>query len=180
MIPLGDGFPFRLPTDRTTWVWVAAIVATGYVYVKARRRSAKKPKADAVPYANFGANLSAQKRAENQMTELVVELEKMARQITSQLDTRAARLEELIRQADERAALLKSMTPGPRFAEGVEPADDPEESLPPAPAPIPIDPRHAAVYLLADQGRSPTEIAKEVGQPAGEVELILALRRRAR
>ena len=40
--------------------------------------------------------------------------------------------------------------------------------------------RHAAVWQLADEGRSPEEIASAAGQPVGEIELILALRRRVR
>jgi hypothetical protein len=40
-----------------------------------------------------------------------------------------------------------------------------------------IDPRHALVYALADQGRSFKDIAQELNRPSGEIELILALRR---
>jgi DNA-binding NarL/FixJ family response regulator len=40
-----------------------------------------------------------------------------------------------------------------------------------------IDPRHALVYALADQGRSCKDIAQELNRPSGEIELILALRR---
>jgi hypothetical protein len=167
---LAEGF--QLPTDKGTWIAIAGALAMMYVFLKARRKPTKNTLGTQTPYAN----LATQKRVENQMTELVVELEKMARQITAQLDTRAARLEALITQADERVELLKSLTSGPRFAEGIQ-QDDQE---PQPPDPIPIDPRHSAVYSLADQGRSPMEISKEVGQPAGEVELILALRRRAR
>jgi hypothetical protein len=32
------------------------------------------------------------------------------------------------------------------------------------------------VYALADQGRSPREIAAQLGRPDGEIELILGLR----
>ncbi len=39
-----------------------------------------------------------------------------------------------------------------------------------------IDPRHAEVYMLADQGRSSRQIAQQLQRPEGEVELILALR----
>jgi hypothetical protein len=48
-------------------------------------------------------------------------------------------------------------------------------SAPPPPAPS-IDPRHAEIYALADQGRSPRDIATHLGRPSGEIELILALR----
>jgi len=39
-----------------------------------------------------------------------------------------------------------------------------------------IDPRHAEIYAMADEGRSATDIASRLGRPSGEVELILALR----
>ena len=39
-----------------------------------------------------------------------------------------------------------------------------------------VDPRHAAVYALADRGSAAGEIATQLGRPRGEVELILALR----
>ena len=39
-----------------------------------------------------------------------------------------------------------------------------------------IDPRHAEVYVLADQGHSPHAIAQRLERPYGEIELILALR----
>jgi hypothetical protein len=41
-----------------------------------------------------------------------------------------------------------------------------------------VDPRHAEVYRLADQGQTPQQIAQRLGRPSGEIELILALRAR--
>lgn len=183
---------FQVPTDPQVWIVIAGALATGYVFLKARRNSMKTPAKGPVPFSS----LSAQRKVEQQMTELLVELEKMVRQMNAQLDTRAARLEELIRQADERIAELKSLEGGRSGGGGYigsHSASQPPlgftgqmgrpgrvEDIPEVPAPIPIDPRHAMVYRLADEGRSPVEIAREIGQPAGEVELILALRRRAR
>ena len=43
-----------------------------------------------------------------------------------------------------------------------------------------LEERHGAVWAMADKGRSASEIAGEMGRSAAEVELILALRRRAR
>lgn len=180
-----------LPTDPAVYAFTAAILATGYIYLKARRKTRKDPLAGPSPFSS----LSAQRRIENQMTELLVELEKMTRQMNAQLDTRAAKLEELIRQADERlAALEERAARGPRAERpgtggvglsdpGFAPAgvaDPGVAEVGDLPPPIPIDPRHAMVYRLADEGRNLHEIAREVQQPAGEVELILKLRRRAR
>jgi hypothetical protein len=37
--------------------------------------------------------------------------------------------------------------------------------------------QHAAIYHLADEGYSTTEICKQTGRLAGEIELILSLRK---
>ncbi len=47
-----------------------------------------------------------------------------------------------------------------------------------ADAPDDVDARHGRIYALSDSGYSPRAIAQELGRPVGEVELILALRRR--
>jgi hypothetical protein len=41
----------------------------------------------------------------------------------------------------------------------------------------PLSQRYAAIWTLADQGASPEVIAKATGQPIGQIELILGLRR---
>ncbi|MGA2443027.1 MAG: hypothetical protein ABSH08_18905 [Tepidisphaeraceae bacterium] len=118
----------------------------------------------------FGS-LAQQRSVEREMQNVLVELSEMARQITAQIDTRSARLEALIRQADERIAAMNA--PPPAKASQAPPA-----SLPPEPSDSPaIDPRYAQVYALADQGRSSKDIAQQLNRPSGEIELILALRR---
>jgi hypothetical protein len=59
--------------------------------------------------ATFGS-LAQQRSVERQMQNVLVEMSEMARQITAQLDTRAARLEMLIKDADQRLEALKSAT----------------------------------------------------------------------
>jgi hypothetical protein len=113
------------------------------------------------------------------MQNLLVELSEMARQITAQIDTRSAKLEELIRQADLRIETLKNSRAGDASKEAVESLNSlftpaPQESN--STASEPADPQHEQVYVLADQGRDAYEIAAQLGRPRGEVELILALR----
>jgi hypothetical protein len=50
-------------------------------------------------------------------------------------------------------------------------ADDRDQSA------SPLSQRYAAIWALADQGGSPDVIAKATGQPIGQIELILSLRR---
>lgn len=114
-------------------------------------------------------SLAGQREVEKQMTELLVELEKMARQMTAQLDTRAAKLELLIKEADARLVALREST--------TLPTSVPMQTPPPADPP---DSRHAEVYLLAKQGHTARQISQIMGRPHGEIELILALRGRGR
>jgi hypothetical protein len=149
------------------------------------------------PLNNVGGEgpIAKQRGIERQMSNLLVELSEMARQVTAQLDTRAAKLELLMREADEKIDTLRRLSAGagpPASTPPAAPASSPlrqsaaerEALLQPldAPAatsaaPVPqIDPRHAEIYALADQGRSPGDIASRLGRPSGEIELILALR----
>jgi hypothetical protein len=113
------------------------------------------------------SSLARQRTVEKQMETLLVELSAMARQITAQLDTRAAKLETLIQEADRKIAALRSppspMEPDHPAAAGRD-------------MPVIEDSRHAAVYELADVGLSAGQIAQRLNRPSGEIELILALR----
>jgi len=150
--------------------WVALCVggiAVSYLMLRSRKNKDPLKKMSSL-------SLSQQRSVERDMSNLLVELSDMARQISGQLDTRAAKLELLIKEADEKIAAMR--------AAGAVPAAQPFEPGAPAairPALIPeemLDPRHADIYRLCDQGRSAHEIAQQLDRPSGEVELILALR----
>jgi hypothetical protein len=87
------------------------------------------------------------------------------RELTAVLDTRIATLDALIQQADERIDALREPKAGPSHEHSREPAT------------TPADAQKRAIYDLADQGLTPEEIAGRLGQHAGKVELVLALRR---
>lgn len=140
------------------WAIICAAVLT-VVYAVMRPWRKRKD-----PLARPPVSLSAQREVEKQMTELLVELEQMARQMTAQLETRSAKLELLIKEADERIASLQA---GPVGAA----AGSPVASLT-----LPPDPLHAEVCELFSQGHSARQIAQRLGRPYGEVELVLALR----
>ncbi len=99
------------------------------------------------------------------------------RRQTATLDNKAARLELLIRQADERiVALTGAVSAAPGRRDTAPP--DPAGRTTPAPAlrPRPPDPLTLAVYERADSGLTTVEIARELDEHVGKVELILALR----
>jgi hypothetical protein len=111
-------------------------------------------------------SLAGQREVERQLTELIVELEKMARQMTAQMDTRAAKLEMLIEEADVRLAALKAAGVSgvvTRPAESVKEISEAHDS------------RYDSIYDLAAQGQSARQIAQQLNRPYGEIELILAL-----
>jgi small-conductance mechanosensitive channel len=124
------------------------------VFMRPMRQNKKDPLAKPP-----GFSLSRQRTVEKQMETLLVELSEMARQMTAQIDTRAARLEALLKKADETIAALGTAPP-PRAPQREE------------------DQRHAAVYALADSGLTAGQIAQRLARPEGEIELILALRSR--
>lgn len=172
-----------LPLNRdemTQWVVLCVgILATAYLVMRGRAKRRRDPMERAG--AGGGMGVSQQRQIERDISNLVVEMLETARQMTGQLDMRATRLELLIGEADARLAELQAAVGRPAavsianegaelpaVAEGVVVEMKPEQ---------PPDPRHAEIYEMADQGRSPGEIARSLNRPNGEVELILALRR---
>jgi hypothetical protein len=164
------------------WTLISAAALT-VLYVVMRPFKKRK---DPLARPGGGAlSLAGQREVERQMTELLVELEQMARKMTAQVDTRAARLELLIKDADDKIALLRALSDGAARA-GAAPDGgaqaNPAARLQPAdiaPGLAPaMDARHAEVYELADAGLSARQVAQQLGRPYGEVELILAIRPR--
>jgi hypothetical protein len=183
--------------DQTIWMIVAAVgVGVLYFLMRPRKGSKRDPLGERGGVPSFP--LARQRGVEEQMSNLLVELSEMARQISAQLDTRAAKLELLIKEADEKIAALRGTGTGdgpampagrdaPEAGSTVAPTvhvdsaeqaalSDMKDAQPPAAPPPAADPRHAEVYAMADEGRSANEIARALHRPAGEVELILALR----
>ncbi len=112
----------------------------------------------------------------------IVELEQLARQIHGRIDTRFAKLEMIIRDADERIAKLSRLahTSGDISAGGsaldvtLELQNPDVRNSRPA---LSGDKRHDAIYRMSDGAMSAADIARETGKTTGEIELILALRK---
>jgi len=177
LIPLAIGEP----SETTKWVMIG-LGAFALVYLLVLRpmmRAKKDPLAG--PRGGAGiASLGSQRAVERDMQNLLVEYEQLIRNMTVGLDTRAAKLELLIKEADDKLAALKAATAAVTGGGGPAPGEAPSQPLrrdvlPPPVAPGP-DPRHAEIYRLADQGMPVNDIARKVGKQNGEIELILALR----
>jgi hypothetical protein len=104
-------------------------------------------------------------------------LTETARKLSAQLDNKARRLEVLLQEADARIAALAGSASRPEpAAEPAAPAPT-NGARPAAPAsPPPLDPLTRSVYEHSDAGLTALEIAQQLDEQVGKVELILALR----
>ena len=169
------------PSDTTKWAMIGlgAFVLVYLVVLRPMMRGRKDPLATPPrgPGAGGGAaSLSSQRAVERDMQNLLVEYERMIRNMTAGLDTRAAKLEALIKEADEKLAALESATATAAAPAGAPSMPARRDPPPPEPAASGPDPRHVEIYDLTDQGLSARDVARKLGRPNGEVELILALR----
>src|SRR5690242_8747913 len=106
---MGTLLAANAPPMNEQTVWIAVAVGGMIVlYLLLRPRKKKDPLAGGPPTFS----LARQRGVEEQMNNLLVELSEMARQVSAQLDTRAAKLELLIKEADERLAALRQATGG--------------------------------------------------------------------
>ena len=99
-----DGLLLQFPNLDPTTRWlmiIAAVLTILYAVMRPSRR-----KKDPLTRSNASPTLASQRQVERDMNNLLVELSEMARQITGQLDTRAAKLQLLIAEADQKLAQL--------------------------------------------------------------------------
>lgn len=169
----------KQPQDPSTWI---AILLGGFVllYLSVLRPMMRKKKDPLEQNTPMRIGLAQQRAVERDMQSLIVEYEKMIRNMTAGVDTRAARLEQLIQEAKDAENALRAATLaaggnevsarqpaafGPLFT-GEQQTSAADSS----------DPRVAEVYALADQGLPPRDVARRTGIPHGEIELMLNLR----
>lgn len=110
----------------------------------------------------------AENRARDQLEELLVQVQDVAREQIAKADMKIRMLNQLIQEADQKIKDLKEASEKP-----APPATRPT----PIPAPKPVNPLHEKVFALQDQGKNPIEICGETGMEIGEVEMILGLRK---
>lgn len=154
------------------------IVITRMLRRSAAARAARSTNGEPRPRsAPAAAPLTEHSR--DRLERVMADAEELTRRLAAVLDNKAARLEVLIDQADERMRQLEETLESSGDGRSGGPAgddDEPAAHAPPTPR-LSADPLHRRVYDLADQGVSPIEIARQIDRPTGQVELILALRR---
>ncbi len=129
--------------------------------------------------------LRAQASAISPVDTYEAEAEELTRRLSAIMDNKAARLELLIEEADDRLARLDRASLGASVQTrpmehdaGAFRTSAPEPARTAPPPERHVDPTQRQIYELADSGLGPVEIAQRLDQPIGQVELILNLRRR--
>ena len=124
--------------------------------------------------------------AEHDLARWEVQMHETARELSAQLDAKLSLLQSLTAEADRAAerleealARVQSAIPPGSQADSLHPISADElgaESTRELPAGTDRSRSREEIYHLADYGFAPSEIARRVGSPVGEVELILSLR----
>ncbi len=155
------------------------IIGLTILLISTRRRMHKSLSGTTSSARDKYESLSRQSSAKREVGNVMLELEKLARHVNGQLDTRFAKLEAVIRDADARIAQLSQLSnalaPKGKSLDNTLNAEPPADSNPPLI--VEADSRYADIYDLADGGLKPGDIAEKTGKTVGEIELILALRR---
>lgn len=163
---------------------VIAVVGIGVVLMISIRSKIARRNADRLSPRELIEQLKTAGRHRGDAQSASAELQNSARELAAKLDNKAARLEVLIQQADERISLMSQLSGTGGVAQdewSLTGIAEPDRNLTPLGAngpPISLDPLTRSVYELADTGYQPLQIAQELDEQVGKVELILSLRDR--
>lgn len=171
-----------LQTGRATeeW-WPLLVLAAGatMVLMLVRRRSRQEGLPLREQARQHRDQLQSRRAVEDDLRGIMLELQNVARQVNAQLDNKFQRLEAAIRDADRRIAALQELAGGQRaVGEGagldvtVGEAAERDDQVRAARKLL----TRQQVHRLAEQGMTAGQIARQLDQPVGEVELMLALR----
>lgn len=185
------------------FIYLAIVLCLVMLSISAVRRSHQRQATARDLTREQLARLRDQTRVQGSMEDLIIQLEEVSRRVNAQVDTKFAKLEAVVRDADQRIARLEKLLgrpasassagpepPGERFEAGLAPAP-PKPPAPEVAPPPTVDgaassesgafpetrtERRQRIYELADKGTTPMTIADLLQMPLGEVELILNLR----
>jgi len=162
---------------------LAGVVMLGFLLIMRVRTKIARRQAATPPPRERLQEIRTAAAQRNDVHALEAELLDTTRRMAATLDCRAERLEQLIAHADARIAELKlaaEAQAAPETAPMATPIATPEGRRAQATAPVVADeapdPLTASVYALADNGHGSVDIARELDEQIGKVELILALR----
>ena len=157
-------------------VMLLIVVATALILIRTRHKIRAAQLRSGPHVREQYQRLSEEQARRRDLDETILQLDQLARQVGAMIDTKYAKLEVAIRDADRRIEQLSKLTRAREGSAGLDVTIGEDEPAGSAVEEV-NDEQRAAVYRLADEGKSALEIAQALSQPAGEVELILALRR---
>ena len=154
-----DGGPYS-PMLSMVFMGIGA-VALAYTFMRMIRKGRPPRPGEVDPAERVAAVRDrAASQGKGTLDGVMADATELSQRLAAQLDSKAARLEQLIAEADAKIAALEARG-------GSAAREEPE------------DPRHAEVLAMSGRGMSAVEIARATGMPTGQVELIVALRKRA-
>lgn len=156
------------PINPQTALLIGIVLIIGTLFIarsRSRRRDSSVDGRAGAQARMHNSRLASQARED--IDELMIRLEELSREICGQIDTRFAKLEHAITEADAKLAALRAAT-GTAVTMATPQTTVPDVSL---------DPKHAEICRRAQSGQPNLTIAREMDMPIGEVELILSLAR---
>lgn len=176
--------------------WAYGLLAIGIFFIIAAMfslgRSRKKQSYGRETARDHVDRARQRQGVRDELEALMVDINRMAKDMGAQLDAKLVRIEQANREAEQRIAQLEALQhtlahptqQPPHEPAATEPPAIQADSLhadmhptPPQTHPTTqADPLNKEVYSLADQGLGPSAIAEQLGEHVGKIELILALR----
>ncbi len=162
-------------------LFVVGLTILGLVWRRIIRRSGQAKKGVEKEKDGEPAGRSDASTIRESTRNLLLDIEEISRTVNGRLGTKIRVLDALLKEADQKIDRLETLTG--KDAPPAEPqADKAETGLDEALRQV-LNPRHAdekvdEIYRRSDGGEETLAIAKAVGLPRGEVELILSIRRR--
>ena len=160
--------------------WQYSIVAVGILFIIMAMFSlgrARKGKTASRDSARDHVDRARKKQVvRDDLEALMVDINRMARDLGGQLDAKIIRIEKANQEADERIAQLQALRDELSNPSAMQNNPGPDHLLTPQASSENTDPLTRQVYALADQGQGPADIAQQLDEHVGKIELILALR----
>ena len=157
---------------------LAAVAAVCALLLVSQRRRARDREPSTSGYVReLRSQIREQGEHHRETAELAIDLEEIARRITSEVDTRFVKLETVIRHADERIEHLERLLrSGGGNSTGEWTVDD-QSGQAGRPDEGEYADSQAKVIALADAGLGELDIARRLKLSSAEVELILSMPR---
>jgi len=170
-----------LAMDIENLAMIVGIILVTWMMLRSYYRKTSKPRQTSKEKArDMVSQVSEQHAMKDDFQELLVDLQELSREISAQIETKFAKLEESIRCADQRIDKLQKLSGASLNIDALV-----DDSHVPAPEDHKVsaaeqDPLRRRIYELSDSGCDAVQIAQDMQHSVGEIELILSLRNASR